>query len=486
MLVKRQQGAQGFRRQFVEQDQRRRLVAGADLLRRDSGGPVVVHAQAAAFGFGGFERLADHEGLALRDHVRQQLFLHVVGGLGILLYGDEFQRHHVLGLVQHLEEGVLGVCAFVAKDDRAGFGVQQRALRRGALAVRFHFELLQEGGQPAQTVNVRNHRAAGAIEADTVVDLRGRQQDRCVFGQGRRQEVLVHAMCAIEQALVDVEAEGHDQRQRHRRPQRITPADPVLETEDAVRRDAVGAGLVGRGRNGGHVRTCRGFAEIADQPVARGQEIGQGFLCRERFRHGDDQGFRRIEPGQRQGQFGAVDIGDEAHVDLRLQGRQGLEDQARPEIGTADADMDDSPERLAGSAGDQARTDGAGIVAHGVARRLDVMGDLRPAQAHVLAVGIAQGHVKNGPVLGDVDRLAGPHLVARLGQARLFEGGDGGFEACLRPALLGDIDIKPAGLQAHARQAIRIGRELVDDPDPGIRLGLGLEGIQSVAHGHLR
>ncbi len=479
VLVERQERPQGLRRQFVHQHQGRRFVAGADLLRRDLGGLGVVHAQRLAFGLRGFQRLADHEGLALGDDVRQQLLLHVVGRLGICQRGDEFQRHDVVGLVQHLEEGVLGIGALVAEDDGAGLDVEQLAGRAGALTVRFHFQLLQEGGQAAQAVNIGDDRAAGAVQADAVIELGRRQEDRGVLVQRRGVEVLVHRVRAVQQALIDVVAERDDDAQRHGRPQRIAAADPILETEDAVVRDAILAGLVRRGRHGGQVRLGGFFTQPLDQPVAGGQEVGERLLGAEGLGYRDDQGFGRIEAGQGQGQFGTVDIGDKTDIDLGRQRRQGLEQQARTEVRATDTDMDQGLERLAGRAGDRARLDAVGIGLHLVARRLDVGGDLVAAQALILGVVVTQGDVQHGAAFGDVDLLARPHPVARGGDAGGVDRRDGGFEAGPGPALLGDVDIQSGDAEAHAVQPVGIGGELVDDADAGIGLRLSFQGVSS-------
>ncbi len=326
--------------------------------------------------------------------------------------------------------------------------------------------------------------AARAIEADTVIELGGSQEDRRVPVQRRRVEMVVHGMGAVEQLLIDIVAERDDDAERYRRPQRIATADPVLEAEDAVMRNAILPGLVRRGRNGGHMLFSGLFPQPLDQPVARGDEVGQGLLRAEGLGDGDDQGLGGIEPGQGERQFRTVDIGDEADIDPGPQRRQGLKQQARAEVGAADADMDQGFERLSGGAGNRARLDAVGIGLHLVARRLDVGGDLVAAQAFVLGVRITKRDVQHGAAFGHIDLLAGPHLLARRGDARGVDRGDGGFEAGPCPGLLGDVDVEAADAQAHAGQAFGIGGELVDDLDVGVGLSLSFKGVGS--HIYLR
>ena len=86
--------------------------------------------------------------------------------------------------------------------------------------------------------------------------------------------------------------------------------------------------------------------------------------------------------------------------------------------------------------------------------------------------------VQHGATLGDINRLAGPHLLTRFSDTAVLNGGDGGIETGLRPALLGDIDEEAGDIEAHARQAVRIGIKLVSDLDGGIGIGLGFQGVE--------
>jgi hypothetical protein len=64
--------------------------------------------------------------------------------------GDELDRHEVRALVEQLEHGMLRVGADAAPGDRRGGAADRRAVERHALAVRFHLQLLEIGGEQPQ------------------------------------------------------------------------------------------------------------------------------------------------------------------------------------------------------------------------------------------------------------------------------------------------------------------------------------------------
>ena len=95
--------------------------------------------------------------------------------------------------------------------------------------------------------------------------------------------------------------------------------------------------------------------------------------------------------------------------------RVGFERQrhhGRPEVGAADADVDDVGELLAGIAANSA-------IAHLVGEHLHAREHIAHARHHVLAVDhhlvgalITQRHVQHRAIFGRVDVLARPHTVA--------------------------------------------------------------------------
>ena len=94
-----------------------------------------------------------------------------------------------------------------------------------------------------------------------------------------------------------------------------------------------------------------GVFQGCERPIAGGVGVGHGLERCERFRGDDEQSFRGIEIARGFGEIGAVDVGyeTEGHVALAVMA-QGFVGHHRPEIGTADADIDDVADALAGVA----------------------------------------------------------------------------------------------------------------------------------------
>ena len=163
----------------------------------------------------------------------------MVAHLLVRLGGDEEIGRHDLGaLVQKLEEGVLAVGAGLAPDDRAGAVFDQPSVAGHALAVRFHVELLQMRGEAREALVVGQHRMGAEIPDVAVPDAEQPHDHRHVLGERRVAEMLVHRARAGEEAAEILAADGDGERQADRRPDRIAPADPVPEAEDALGADA--------------------------------------------------------------------------------------------------------------------------------------------------------------------------------------------------------------------------------------------------------
>jgi 4-hydroxythreonine-4-phosphate dehydrogenase len=173
------QGAGAEHAVLVQRDSAPRLAGSSAVQQQHGAGPVAREVLVAAR-----VALAQHQRLRLRQHVGQQL--RVVFGQRVrgLAHGDEFHRHHVGALVQHLEVGVLAVGARLAPDHRRGGEGQHAALPVDALAVALHLELLQVGRQPAQRAVVRRHAAAGEAVEVAVPDVQQRQPHRQVASSG--------------------------------------------------------------------------------------------------------------------------------------------------------------------------------------------------------------------------------------------------------------------------------------------------------------
>jgi hypothetical protein len=86
-----------------------------------------------------------------------------------------------------------------------------------------------------------------------------------------------------------------------------------------------------------------------DQPIASCLAVGHRFQGREGFGRNDEQGLRRVEIVDGFREVCAVDIGNKAkrHSSLAVV-LECLVGHYRPEVGAADADVDDVANALAG------------------------------------------------------------------------------------------------------------------------------------------
>ena len=150
-------------------------------------------------------------------------------------------------------------------------------------------------------------------------------------------------------------------------------------------------------------------------------------------------------------------------VDLRVAERvERPVGHRRPEVGAADADVDDGADALRRWRPSTAR--------RGPARRTRpcapstswTSGDdvvRRRASIDRRRAGGAQGDVQHGPVLGDVDPLAGEHRVAAPGDAGGVGDGEQGGEDVVVDALLGVVDAQVADGDEVALGRGRVGGE---------------------------
>ena len=157
---------------------------------------------------------------------------------------------------------------------------------------------------------------------------------------------------------------------------------------------------------------------------------------------------------------------------------QRLVGHYRPQIGAADADVDDVADGLAGMAFPRAASDAVGEIRHPVEHGVDL-------GHHVLAVHDdggpsrrAQGHVQHGPVFRDVDSLPAEHGVDPPSQAGFLGQLKEKLEGFVGDPVLRVIQKEAHGLGCHALAALGVVCEKL--PEMQIA-GLSRSGLQGLS-----
>ena len=154
-------------------------------------------------------------------------------------------------------------------------------------------------------------------------------------------------------------ADGDHERQADGGVERVAAADPVPEAEHVVRVDAERLDLLGVGRHRhevlGHGRLVA--AQAGQRPFAGRAGVGHRLQRGERLRRDDEQRLGGVEVARLLGEVGAVDVRDEPEGERAVAVElQRLVRHLGPEVRTADADVDDVADRLAGVAQPRARS----------------------------------------------------------------------------------------------------------------------------------
>ncbi|SVK52092.1 Uncharacterised protein [Acinetobacter baumannii] len=440
MLIQRNQTAQAERGDFTQQDRVGRAVAFKHFERRHVFDLLRGFTLRRELGFHRLQRLAERQRFGLGEEVGQQFG--VVIAQRVMADGrrDEIARHQLGALVDQLVERMLTVSARLAPDDRAGLVIHRIAVAIDVLAVGFHVALLEVSGKTVHVLIVRQNGFGFGAEEVVVPNTDQCQQHRQVFLRRRFGEVLIHGVRAAQQLLEVVVTDGQRDRQTDRRPQRVTAADPVPEFEHVV---GIDAELGHRFAVGGQRSEVLGHVLLIDraaqEPVARAVGVGHGFLSGEGFgRHQEQRGFR-VQRLQRFGDVGAVDVGDEVHVQVVFIRAQRFGHHVRAEIRTADADVHHVGDRLAGVAfpltADDARAELFDLGQHRVHFRHHVFA---VDQDRAVAA-VAQGNVQHRAIFGAVDLLTGEHRFDGALQIGFFRQRLQLLQGFLRDAVLGIV-----------------------------------------------
>lgn len=293
---------------------------GGDLLGEDGGGGTVSkeglvghQALGSVFGLDLLGGLTDHQGLRLSKEVGGQhaLVLAVLDGVVRLGGHDEVRGNELGTLVQQLEEAVLGVGGRFAEEDGAGGVLDVLAGARNGLAVAFHGELLEVGGEAVEVLVERSNKVSLGTEEVAVPDAQQTTKDGDVLLQGSLTEVLVHGVGTgqelMEVVVTDVESDG----ETNGTPDGVTATHPRLETEHvlAVNAELGDFGLVGRESDEmlSDVRLILGGFE---EPLLGGVGVGGSLGGGEGLGGDQEEGGLGVRVLEGFSNMGAVNVGD--------------------------------------------------------------------------------------------------------------------------------------------------------------------------------
>ena len=163
--------------------------------------------------------------------------------------------------------------------------------------------------------------------------------------------------------------------------------------------------------------------------------------------------------------------------------RQGR--HRRPEVGTADADVDDVAELVGGDAADFAGADLVGEAEELLQRRVHLGDDVHPAGADVGVLRRTQRDMQDGAVLGDVDRLAGEHRVAQRNDLGLLGERQKQLHRLDHDAVLGIVEGQIAEREREALKAPGIDGEEIAEMRIAQRFAMRAERLQGGLGGAL-
>jgi hypothetical protein len=175
---------------------------------------------------------------------------------------------------------------------------------------------------------------------------------------------------------------------------------------------------------------------------------------------------------------GTVDVGDEAkrHGALAVM-LQGFIGHHRPEVGAADADIDDVANRFAGVALPSSAAHAIGKIRHLIEHGVNL-------GHHILAIDDdrcssrrAQSHVQDRAVFRDVDLFAPEHGVEPFAQAGFIGEPHEQLQRFIGDAVLRVIQMQTRSFGRHALAALRVVRKELAQmqlPDTSMVSGEGI------------
>ena len=275
--------------------------------------------------------------------------------------------------------------------------------------------------------------------------------------------MLVHRVGACQEPLEVVEADVEGYGEADGGPDRVTATNPALESKHVGRVDAKLGNLTLVGGQRNKVLRDGGFVAVDTRP---GEEP---FLCRvgigaslggsEGLRSDEEEGGLGIASTKGFFNVGAVDVGDEVEGQVAVavglesfrnhdgtakkrsqqRKKERKEEAAILQIRSTDSNVHDAPDFLSCVALPVAGANLLGEFSHVVKNCIDTLDDAVSVDLHGLVADIAQSNVVDGAFLGEVDLLAGEHLMAQLLDASRLSEFDQQSQCFLGNQVLGKV-----------------------------------------------
>ncbi len=258
-------------------------------------------------------------------------------------------------------------------------------------------------------------------------------------------------MCASKELAEIICTDSDHHWQTNRRPDRITTADPIPETKDALFADTECGNLIKRGRDGSKMCANGIFAQRICNPFACSLRVGHGLDGGEGLRRDDDQRRCRIKHIERVGNMRAIDVRHIMCAWAIMVRRKRNRRHDRTKIGATDTNIDDVGDLLACRTLDGAGADAIGEGSHTVEHFLHIRKDVVAIDQHFFRRGVAKGHMQNSAIFGVVDVLTCKHCSTtafNIGRLSKFS------QKCNR--LIIDAGLRPVKQQIVKRQRIAL------------------------------
>jgi hypothetical protein len=178
-----------------------------------------------------------------------------------------------------------------------------------------------------------------------------------------------------------------------------------------------------------------------EEPGLCGVGVGDGLGGGEGLAGNKEQSGLRVASLEGLSHVGAVNVGDEVELHALLTvSLESLGDHDGSEVRTANADVDNGVDLLAGVTLPLARADLVGELLHVLQNTVDLLDHALAVNLHRLVGGVAQSHVVDGAALCEVDLLSLEHVVAELLDLCLLGKLDKEGEGLLSDEVLGEIE----------------------------------------------